>query len=446
LLEDVCYVAAPACDLSYTAAQITGTLPPQHDLEAVTPSAFETADSPIALVRTYLEHAGIVLGFDGAPRLRANLTQAVRPDDFDTRLARDDLDVPSLVDDIVFAARDLGHKLSVGDVQRALRKLQREATRQRRIEVMQPLLRPLDDRERELAEQSLHLLCEVAFDMDPKLSAAILKQLFYQAKRKTLDLAVKHAMMPIVHSDRQGSGKSTLSYLLASPMQDLVCDAALLSDIADKRSTEILSFPLVVIDDCEQIKDGQVSIIKSVLTNKQVSRRKLGTSLTQRTRQDATFIANGNQFPTELIQDATGHRRFVGLPFAIDPASPKRFEAWKIINETDYTLLWRSVDVLAPPPIEEHLDALREHQAQAEDLCEVGEWLSDLRPNDPKYGMIRLGSGLRAQGLYKVFQGKTGSKMSMTAWGQRMNHLTRRPAMPLGPKHEVSAGTVYPIR
>lgn len=446
MLDGAYSVAAPARDQSYPAAQFTGTPSAQHELEAAPPSAYEAPDSPVALVRTYLEGAAIVLGFDGAPRPRANLTQIVRSDDFDTRLAREDLDVPSLIDDIVFAARDLGHKLSVGDAQRALRKLQREAARQRRMDVMQPLLRPLDAREQERAEQSLHLLCEVAFDMDPKLSAAITRQFVYQAKRKTLDLPVKHPLMPIVYSGRQGSGKSTMVNLLVAPMQDLVCDAALLSDVADKRFTEILSFPVVVIDDCEQIKDEQVPIIKSVLTNTRVSRRKLRTSMTQRSRQDATFIANANQDPTELIQDATGHRRFAGLPFAVDPASPERFEAWKIINETDYTLLWRSVDVLAPPPIEGHLDALREHQAQGEALCEVGEWLSDLRPNDPKYAMIQTAHGLKAQGLYKIFQGSTGSRLTMTAWGNRMAQLTQRPETPLCPKRKVPAGTVYPIR
>jgi hypothetical protein len=60
--------------------------------------------------------------------------------------------------------------------------------------------------------------------------------------------------------------------------------------------------------------------------------------------------------------------------------------------------------------------------------------------------MIRTADGLKAQALYEIFRGKTGSDQKMAAWGRRMAQLTQQPSAPLRPKRKVMSGTVYPIR
>ncbi len=114
------------------------------------------------------------------------------------------------------------------------------------------------------------------------------------------------------------------------------------------------------------------------------------------------------------------------------------------------TGLSQAIEIVVPAVCarRRHGHAAREFASVTEhtDLCEVEEWLSELRPSEPKYAMIRTGGGLKAEGLYKIFEGKTGSRLTLSAWGRRMNQLTRRQSMPLSPKRKVSSGTVYPIR
>ena len=88
---------------------------------------------------------------------------------------------------------------------------------------------------------------------------------------------------------------------------NVVASMQIIGDVKDKN--------VVIIDDMEQITGAAVTNLKSLLTSRATNRRRLFTSHATTTRQLATLIGTANRPVHELVDDDTGHRRFVMMPF-----------------------------------------------------------------------------------------------------------------------------------
>jgi hypothetical protein len=386
MLDDACCVDASALDLPNTLAQISPAVARSAAEEPASLQVNTYGNEVRAFVENFLDQRGITFQFNGSPRSLQGQWTATCLEEALACLSIQPITLNNLLGDLMLEARDLGLKVGAGILRHVVRTLQEEAKTRRRAAVLHALMQPLTSDEQIRAEQMWHDLVAAAFDMPTDLAIALLKHFIHQVKSKPLYREIHHHMMPIIVSVHQDAGKTTFVRRFLEPLQDLVSGAALLSDLSDKRCQQHLSYPVVMIDDCEQIKGQQISILKSLLTAEAMERRPLGTSLSETVSQMATMIATANFTVSELIKDPSGHRRFQQMLFKIDPNSPDHGMAWEVINATDFTLLWRSVDVFAPSPILPHLSALRDIQAEHQELCEIEEWLFELRPDDPSTG------------------------------------------------------------
>lgn len=434
---------------------VTGCLhlpsPSTNTIEVAPSAAIHDAEcnDAVAVVRAVMLKNNLVILADSLIRIGLGPLRGYGPNDEKAWLARPtDWNIERLLDTIMDEVRDKGLGLSAAVVKRAVRRVIRDDQRSRENSILRPLLYdPLNGVERAHAEVIWLRLVTATFDIDPALGVAVLQHFIWQVKCKLLGLSVYHHLMPVIVSPVQGSGKTTLLTRFLSPLEELASATALLSDLADPRSGEILSFPVVAIDDVERLDPGRSPVLKSLLTAKDLSRRQLGTSKANRLRQRATLIGTANEPVSVLISDPTGHRRFVELPFR-NGAVAKGGDAlvWRAVAETDYRLLWRSVNGFEPSPILPHLTALTAAQAASAPVDRLQECLVglDLRSEDVQ-GISERG-GVPADKLRLLVCALLREEIKANAFSERMALLVHDPAVPFAPKKRTSAGYIYPFK
>ena len=253
--------------------------------------------------------------------------------------------------------------------------------------------------------------------------------------------------MPVIVGPEQGGGKTTFVRQFLSPLEELASDPVLLSDLADPRSGDVLRFPVVVVDDVERLDPRLNAVLKSLITAAAVSRRLLRTSAAEKRRQCATLIGTANEPVRVLIADPTGHRRFMELRFrngAVerggDPA------VWRTVNETDYGLLWRSVQGFEPSPIEKHLAALAAAQDAMAPADLLKECLVGLDLRSDEVQKITVRGCVRAEGLQLLVSALMREEIKPNAFSARMAVLVRDPAVPFAAKEKTAKGMVYPFK
>src|SRR3954454_9338832 len=272
----------------------------------------------IALVRTYMREHGLAVQFDGTFVRTDALQMAHAPGDIDRVLGLPELDEEALVDEIVIDVRKrgtiaiapgwavvLGSKINRGLIQVAVRVIKRHDQRQRLVTVMRPLLMPLSSSEQRQAEAQWRRLVETTFAMSTDLGVAVLKKFIHQVKSKRLKRPIKHHLMPIFQSEVQGGGKTTAALKFLSPLKELRTEPALLSDFADKRSGDVYRYPVVFLDDIDQISPNLIPILNSLVTGDGLQRRTLGSSGSRRIKQLSTLIGTSNKPIADLIPDET---------------------------------------------------------------------------------------------------------------------------------------------
>ncbi len=339
-----------------------------------------------------------------------------------------------------------GFAFSGADVKRGLRRVVLEDQRGRENLVMRPLLYgPLDAVEQARAEPMWVRLVEATLHIDPALGVAVLQHFIWQVKRKQLGLPVCHHLMPVIVSPEQGSGKTTFVIRFLGPLEELASAPVLLSDLADPRSGEILRSPVLFVDDVERLDPRQNAALKSLVTATAVSRRQLGTSKADKRRQRATLIGTANEPVNVLICDPTGHRRFVELPFR-NGAVAKGGDAavWRVVDETDFMLLWRSVDAFEPSPILPNLAGLAAAQAASAPPDRLRECLSRLDLRSAGVRNISVRGGVRADDLRLLLCALLGEEITASRFSARMAELVADPTVPFAPKIRLSQGFVYP--
>lgn len=432
----------PAMDFDPRANHLTrsGRLPSRGRLDDVLQS--EASD----FVRSYLNACDIEVRFDGTLFLRGSPIQAITPDAIDAVLAIDPPTVPDLLDEIALYAGQVGSSLKRGVLGTALRQVLRSDKHQRYQAVLRPLFNPCSANEAEHAGAQWYRLAGL-FDMNPKLAIAVLQHFFWSVKQKQLRRPVVHHCMPIIYSTTQGTGKTVFVKKLLAPLRELATDAALFTDLADRRSGDIFRFPVIFLDDIERIPSSMVPALKAVLTSDRLRRRRLGTSVSDAIRQASVPIGTSNQMIHELVEDDTGHRRFVMLPFR-NGATFKGGDAsvWETVNAVDYELLWRSVDAFASSPLLPFREELLRHEhAKAKPTGVIG-WVNDLDLQSEAVRNITTRYGIRAQGLRDLFATQTGIEISPQKFAKEMERCCMRPETPFSDKIKIETGAIYRLK
>ena len=387
--------------------------------------------------------------FDGSVNVGTEPRHGYGRDDVEAWSKRPlDWNIKAIVDEVALEARSEGIKIGAGDFARAAWKIAREERRARIDYIMRPIIfGRLDVSEQMTAQASWSRLAKAVFDLEEKICVAVLQHFVWQVKRKQLRQPVCHHLMPIVVSPEQGSGKTTFVHRFLDPLRELASDPAALSDLADRRSGDLLAFPVVFVDDVERLDSRLVATLKSLITARAVNRRRLGTSMADKRRQQATLIGTANEPVSVLIADPTGHRRFVELPFrngaVVKGGDP---EVWRVVDETDFTLLWRSVDGSDPSPILPHLSALVAAQAASAPVDRLRECLVALDPRSEDVQGISERGGVPAEKLRLLVCASLREEIGKNAFSARMAVLVHDLAVPFAPKKRVAAGYVYPFK
>ncbi|MGY2052695.1 hypothetical protein [Methylobacterium sp. JK268] len=406
-------------------------------------------EKAVLLVREVIASNDLVILFDLSIVVGSEPHRGFGREEVRAWLARpDDWSLRRLFDTVMDEVRGGGHPFIAADMRRALSRVAREEQHARYNAVMKPLLyNPLNLAEHQQARTLWFDLVSTTLAIDPKLGVAVLQHFIWQVKRKQLWLPVEHHLMVVIFSPRQGTGKTTLLKRFVAPLMELASAPVLLSQLADPRSGDILRSPVVIVDDVERLDPRQVPVLKSLLTAETVSRRRLGSSFAENRHQRCTPIGTANEPIGALIADPTGHRRFVGLPFR-NGAVAKGGDAavWRAVNETDYHLLWRSVDGFGPSPIVEHLSALAALQAAATPVDPLRDYLLELDVHDEAVLNITVRGGVRADELRELLCARMGVAISNMAFSLRMSVLVGDPEVPFRPKVRVSKGWVYPLK
>ncbi|WP_336492061.1 DnaJ domain-containing protein [Methylobacterium nigriterrae] len=402
---------------------------------------------PVRVVRTFMAENDVEVLLDGSMRRRSDSRMARTQADVEACLSMDEIDAPWLVDGILLDPRWRECGLRKPAVERALRRVVREDQKRRRVLILRPLFSEVTPSERARAEEEWLRLASAAFETDATLAAAVLGHFIWQVKQKTLRRPVEHHLAPVVFGPEQGSGKTTFVRHFLGPLQELAIGPLPLSDVADTRSGDIYRYPVLFLDDIERVDPRRVPVLKSLVTSERIRRRRLGTSYSTTILQRTTLIGTANTPIDELVADETGNRRFATLRFRNGEAAKRGDRSvWDIVNETNYELLWRSVEALAPSPMEAHLDGLFALQAASRRQSELAAWLADLDVGSDAVRRITSNWGVGAQALWELFRAQTGSTMSLTRFGMEMTRLVADPAVPFGSKTRNMHGTFYPLK
>lgn len=417
--------------------------------EGVDDNATEDGDSALDVttyVAAYFANTQIEILFDGSLHEAGALRMASKPDEIGAYLDVDLLDFQSIEDDVVLQAKRDRMGFPAGDIRRALRRFFQLALKNRKKQISEPLLAVLTPDAAVEAEAAWLALAKSISDLDPVLVVAILKHFIWQIKQKLLDRSVMDHLMPVIWSAQQGTGKTTFVRAFLRPLRELATHPVALADVVDLRSGDIFRFPAVFVDDMSAIAASLVADFKSMLTARELRRRVLGSSMSCPVRQRATFIGTSNRTIEHLIIDDTGHRRFAMIPFRNgDAVKGGDRTIWDVVENTDYELLWRSVDVFAASPIKPQLAALHAHQAHSRRKDPLLEWLLALDFDSEPVRNIHHRDGFPSRQLWQLYCEQTGSTMTEKAFGLAMKRYDADPQTPIWQPPRSNRGQTYRI-
>jgi hypothetical protein len=402
----------------------------------------------IQLVRGHMKRRGLEVLFDGS-MVQAQVKRAASREDVDRSLDQMEVSPESLVDEIMLDLFRQAIRVPKGMVQAALRVIHSQDQRARIKVVMKPLLQAtLSGAEQEEAKRQWGRLVETAFEMPVPLGVAVLQKFIHQVKSKVVWIPVARHLMPVVQGEVQGSGKTTFVLKFLDPLRDLRTEPALLADFTDRRSGDIYRYPAVFIDDVDQINPSQIPTLNSLVTGEGLTRRKLGTSQSRVVKQRSTLIGTCNRPLSDLIPDETGNRRFCNMPFHNgEVAKGGDPQVWEVVDNTDYDLLWRSVDAFGPDPMEEVLKDLVAWQERYRRLGEVEAWLINLDLGSQEVLDITTRYGVKAGELFDLFRQQTpGTTMSQREFGNRVNKVMDEGRGPFSTRKHERDGKYYVLR
>lgn len=404
--------------------------------------SFLTDRSPVRdFVREYMARRGIVVRFDHGLSIAGLVRQADKPEDVAEALTSVNPTLSQLEDLLVLRGRMA--KYSSGAIKTALR-LEVHAQRDARFaQVVSAIMDEYQQHDKGAAIREWERLNDL-FEVEGLLAAIVLQSFIWAVKQKALDRKVTRHLMPIIFSPLQGTGKTMFVRKFVSPLQELAADGVLFSDMADRRSGDIFRYPVVILDDMEQLSASSVPIIKTVLTAESLRRRILMTSMSAAIQQQCMPIGTSNQPIGELVPDSTGNRRFVTLQFRNgDKIKGGDAAVWATVNDIDYLLLWQSVNPFGSNPVLPYLDEVRVHQGQWVPPSPFRQWLIALDLTSEALRSARTRGGYYADALREQFMLETGQEMTQRLFADQMALYISRGDSPFGAKSRDRGGVFY---
>lgn len=393
-------------------------------------------------VVSWLSHQRYDVRFDGSWIRIGMPTQADSPDTVQSFLDVEPLGDRDVLDELILHVSGIGKKISASLLKAALRKIVRRRKKDRKKEILAELI---------LASQSPLGVTEgewtkfgMLFDMRTELAVAIGKYVIFQVKQKAINHPIKDHLVPIIFGGEQGSGKTTLVRRIAAPLYELASANVLLSDFADKRSGDLYNYSLVICDDMEQLDDKSVAALKGTITATHINRRILMTSTSATIRQAATLIGTANKPISELINDETGHRRFVMMPFKNgNVAKGGDPNVWPAVNSLDVKMLWDSVDAFGSSPIAPFLAELHHYQNHYRPVPRLLRWLRELDLNSINVKAITVNGGVRADCLRDLYVRETSDVVSKQEFADKMLIYMKDESVPFFEKRKKEIGALY---
>lgn len=422
---------------------------PEQDFAGLADSVIDPdgCNDEIQIVRDYLNRHQLEIDYNGNVAPVGGTRVANSSAQIHEVLAYIEHDITSICNAIVLEQRRSGRKYGTSIVRMALETITREAQAGRQRAIMEPLFAPLNEVERFLADQAWLRLCRTCFVMNPKLSMAILKKSIHQIKSKALNRPVKRHLMALVQGLDQGSGKTTFVRQLLSPLQELATGETTLEQFVDTRAADLYRYLAVFVDDLDQIAPERIPVLNSLVTSQGLLRRRLGSSRVRKMDQRSTLVGTCQRSISELIPDETGNRRFATLPYRHgDALKGGDAEVWRVVNETDYTLLWRSVDVFDQDPIEAVLPELYAWQLTHLRKDPIEAWLMKLDLTCADMRAIQTTRGVPGRALYEAYRRDVGSSgETETAFGRRVTELVQARRSPFAGKERYHGGVIYTV-
>lgn len=401
-------------------------------------------DAAREFVRDYMFRRGIEFRFDHSVLVAGQIQRANNPDEVEEVLKTVHLNVQHLQDQLVLAGSQARFKASA--IKMALRLELLERRQERFAEVWKELLNERKSHDGAAADLEWDRLNGL-FTTGSDLPKQVLKSFIWAVKRKAINQRVTRHLMPIIFSREQGTGKTEFVRKFTAPLQELCADGVLFSDLADRRSGDIFRYCVVIIDDMEQIPLPSVPILKTVLTAKSMRRRTLGTSMTDAIRQQCMPLGTSNQPIEELIQDTSGNRRFVLLPWRSgDVVKGGDSDVWESVNHLNFKLIWQSVDPFADNPIDSHLDALRDYQAHYSRDTTVAKWACSLDFDSEDLRNARTRGGYYSEKLRQLLFRYTGYELGQLRFAKAMEALFPQDDFPFQGKDRDEGGVFYLVK
>ena len=393
-------------------------------------SNFRGNSAPRARVASYFDDEAIRVDIDGNP-VRSRSSES-----FEAQVSRRPIDEKILLDEIIEFCRGLRLPFKRVDIMRAIKLELLDRAEQRRVEILRPLCEaPLSGAERVKAIEEFNRFAQI-IDMPPALSIAALRQFMWLFFRKQTRKSVHYPIMLFFFNEVQGSGKSWFIERLLKPLHELASDPVPFSEIADVRSTGLQKNGVVWVDDAGgAVPPKFLGAFKARISVASSKTRVLGQSRQSRQENDAVFIATTNVRLHRLIPDDTGHRRFVEMPFkngAEEKGGSK--EGWKLVEDLDYELMWKSVSEQSDAPIIPFLNELNAYQQGCVPPDPLEAWLSGLDFDRDAVRDVTSPYGITPNDLRALYRFDTGTELSETAFGKAMNVLVEKGTTPVAKK------------
>lgn len=424
-------------------AALTGS-GPNGDEEA--DDATSKPDIDQVIVAEHFVRENLQVFADDTIRRVTDINSASNRGEMARYLKQDRVDDHSVVDHIASDLKKADRARPIAELRRALRHFKKERKKSREAEILERVFGPLSQAEKASAATSWERL-GMLFETGSELAVPVIKHFIWQVGQKVLGRPVTNHLMPVIYSRSQGSGKTTFVMRLIGPMQELASDPVALNDIADIRSGSIFEFPVIPVDDMEEMDPKKMATFKAAMTANAMRRRRLGSSSTVKVRQRATFIGTANHTADDLVMDDTGNRRFVTLTFRNGNTDMGgEADVWETVSALDYLLLWRSVDPFQQSPLNSHLGALAAYQSRHSPAGRLRAWAMQLDLHSDVVLNCTPRGGIPSRKLWQLYVDQTGSEVSETWFSRTLSQLTTDPMVPFDNKYSTGKVRIWPIK
>jgi hypothetical protein len=222
----------------------------------------------------------------------------------------------------------------------------------------------------------------------PGLYAAVVKHFIHQVKTKMAGRIVATHLMMII-TGKQGSGKSSFIGMLTAPV-DEVKSVSNFASILDNRNMDIWKSNVIYVEEMEKAAKADMQAVKGAITRTAHNARTMYTNNSDYVKNNAVFVGDGNVGVAMLLNDSTGMRRFIEIPWHDADGLQARKAVWDALNNIDWNRVWRGVDENGPEPIEAFRDQLLIEQANIRKQSYVEQWLRDDERDSNRKLLTRL--------------------------------------------------------